>query len=1019
VSFTNNAAYWVGAIYAINGTTLTFSGKDTLFEGNQALDTVGAVMIRSGSRAVFSGENTVFRNNFMTNNRYGTGAIDVSYNSSADFTATNLVAQSNNAGSGTPGGWGGFMWSDSSTVLFGNVLIGGETSPEGNVAYYGGGIYAGNNDIMTFSGAKTVFGNNYSYVDGGGMYITSGSTVTFNTGTSTTSFQNNTARNKGGAAAVNNSSLLSFQGKGAIFDGNSAVFGGAVSVETGSTLSVVNGNFTRNHAASAGGAVYLRGNSAQVAVLRSNTTTAGTGMTVFRGNTARGISNALYLDDYSSAYFNTAAGTSVEMFDGITGSTNTSTTYFEVSGAGNFNMRGTFDTINLTSTGRFNLLEGSLMNAGTVNNSGRFSMQNGVGDKAYMKALNNSGMLAMDIIGAIGNLNDQIIVSGNLALNAGSTMELKADSITDTNFRKKIYKLINYETYTGTFTAVSVLAPVPLTNNSVGYGDAYANWVTLSIRGSLASTDFSNKGLDTFNQKEAAKALDEISKTVVDNSPWDLALADIEAYDNNGIKSILSHLAGFFLPNVIRNAAADSPNNEIYDRIKNHCIESHSISNGLWVQAKAGVESFYENENSIGDYKDTSAGIMAGYDRFMADRNLMLGIYGRFNSDSIEQGKNKADGRKNGLGVYGGYIKEGWELKALTLGSFDSFETKRYIPYNNATAETEIKTTTLNLDFEGALKFAMTDNTKFRPYAGLELENANYGSFKESGAGLYNLDVDGGNYLRTAGRVGAGFQYEEEVWSWYANLEGKYLFSGTEPEIDNVFEGTSASFKTRGAKEGALELGAGAGASVRLTKELKLFANANYYGADKYQNIYGNIGLRYTFCKTFSLKDYTPLPEPVTYEEPVKAAPEPAIRQKSEDINMFDEKVVEEQKLEAQKRREKPMLKSYSLNMASFDVNKADLKPQAKKDIAREAEEIKQFNYKRIIIEGHTDSTGGDRLNKELSKARAKSVHDEFLNHGIPEEKMVYIGFGPSMPRDTNKTSEGRANNRRVEIFVE
>ncbi|MCL2144556.1 MAG: autotransporter domain-containing protein [Endomicrobia bacterium] len=1013
-SFINNSAYSAGAMFITTGTIATFSGTNTLFQGNQSMDAVGALLVRHGAGVIFQGENTIFKNNFMTNNAFGTGAVDIAYNASADFTGTNLTAQQNNAGNG---GKGGFLWSDSSRVLFGNVLIGGEYAGDGNIAYYGGGIFTGNRSTMTFTGSNTMFRNNIAYADGGAMYITTNSVVTFNAGSSTnTVFQNNIAINKGGAAFVTAVSTLSFQGAGTSFYDNSASIGGAISIEDGGTVEITNGNFVRNAASLAGGAVYLNGsNSARTAVFRSYTTAAGEGRTVFYGNTAGGARNAFYLDEYSRAYFHTDAGTSVEMLDGISGSNNI-TTYFEVAGAGDFNLYGTFDTLDLHVLGRFNLMEGSLMDANTVNvNIGaRFSMQNDIADTAYMKALNSSGTIALDIISP--RQNDRIIVSGNMNLNSiiPNVLELKADDMTDINFRKRIYKLINYESYTGGgFSTATILSPAAPSSYVLGYGDAYADWVTLSIYGNQNSTEFGRKiKLDSFNQKETAKALDKISETVVNNSEWDLALADIEAYDNDSIKKILSHLAGYFLPNIIRNAAADSPNNEIYDRIKNHCVENHLISNGIWVQARAGIETFYENDNSIGDYKDTSAGIMAGYDRYMEDLNLMLGIYGRYNSDSIEQGKNKADGTKTGVGIYGGYIKQDWELKALTLGSFDSFEAKRYIYYSGATAESEIKTVTLSFDVEGALKFDMTAYTKFRPYAGFELANASYGGFKEKGAGIFNLDVDGGNYLRTSGRAGAGLQYEKDIWNWYANLESRLLFSGTEPEIENVFSGTNAKFKTRGAKEGAFEIGIGIGGALRLTKSLKIFANANYYGADKYQNMYGNIGIRYTFCKASAAAIY----DPSLYDE---EEPRVSGKLKSEDIDMFDERIVEEQKLEAQKRREKPVLKSYSLNMASFDVDKSDLKPAAKKDIEREADEIKQFDYNRIIIEGHTDSTGSDAHNKELSKARAKAVFDEFALHGIPGDKMYYIGFGSTMPRDTNSTEKGRAQNRRVEIFVE
>ena len=122
---------------------------------------------------------------------------------------------------------------------------------------------------------------------------------------------------------------------------------------------------------------------------------------------------------------------------------------------------------------------------------------------------------------------------------------------------------------------------------------------------------------------------------------------------------------------------------------------------------------------------------------------------------------------------------------------------------------------------------------------------------------------------------------------------------------------------------------------------------------------------------------------------------------------------------EAQERRTKPMIKAFSLNAASFDVNSSELKEQAKRDIKKMAQDIKNYEFRKITIEGHTDSTGSKELNKRLSEARARAVYDEFIKHGIPSYKMEYVGFGSSMPRATNATPEGRALNRRTEVFVE
>ncbi len=80
---------------------------------------------------------------------------------------------------------------------------------------------------------------------------------------------------------------------------------------------------------------------------------------------------------------------------------------------------------------------------------------------------------------------------------------------------------------------------------------------------------------------------------------------------------------------------------------------------------------------------------------------------------------------------------------------------------------------------------------------------------------------------------------------------------------------------------------------------------------------------------------------------------------------------------------------------------------------------IKIFPDSRIEISGHTDSTGGDNINQSISQARAEKV-GKFLVEvgGIPKSRIKTLGYGESRPVATNKTAEGRAQNRRVEINI-
>ena len=73
----------------------------------------------------------------------------------------------------------------------------------------------------------------------------------------------------------------------------------------------------------------------------------------------------------------------------------------------------------------------------------------------------------------------------------------------------------------------------------------------------------------------------------------------------------------------------------------------------------------------------------------------------------------------------------------------------------------------------------------------------------------------------------------------------------------------------------------------------------------------------------------------------------------------------------------------------------------------------------KIIIEGHADSTGNDQINIPLSELRASQVLDYLIRAGISPDRLSIVGYGSSQPLGDNRTSEGRAENRRVDFTVE
>ena len=103
---------------------------------------------------------------------------------------------------------------------------------------------------------------------------------------------------------------------------------------------------------------------------------------------------------------------------------------------------------------------------------------------------------------------------------------------------------------------------------------------------------------------------------------------------------------------------------------------------------------------------------------------------------------------------------------------------------------------------------------------------------------------------------------------------------------------------------------------------------------------------------------------------------------------------------------------------AFFDFGKSALKPEAQAKLADLVDKTKAVSLEVIIAVGHTDSVGGDAANQKLSIARSEAVKKFLTGKGVEANRVYTEGKGEKQPAADNKTAEGRAKNRRVEVEV-
>ncbi|RZJ02927.1 MAG: OmpA family protein [Rubrivivax sp.] len=100
----------------------------------------------------------------------------------------------------------------------------------------------------------------------------------------------------------------------------------------------------------------------------------------------------------------------------------------------------------------------------------------------------------------------------------------------------------------------------------------------------------------------------------------------------------------------------------------------------------------------------------------------------------------------------------------------------------------------------------------------------------------------------------------------------------------------------------------------------------------------------------------------------------------------------------------------------SFDTGRADIKPEMR-PVLDEIGRNLDPNV-RVTVVGHTDATGSDAINDPLSRERAMAVRDYLSSRGVPASRVNVAGRGSHEPVASNSTEQGRAANRRVEIFL-
>ncbi|HSF93267.1 MAG TPA: OmpA family protein [Paracoccaceae bacterium] len=102
----------------------------------------------------------------------------------------------------------------------------------------------------------------------------------------------------------------------------------------------------------------------------------------------------------------------------------------------------------------------------------------------------------------------------------------------------------------------------------------------------------------------------------------------------------------------------------------------------------------------------------------------------------------------------------------------------------------------------------------------------------------------------------------------------------------------------------------------------------------------------------------------------------------------------------------------------TFPVNSTEIRYSIQDDLVTLARSMNDYPNTRVDVIGHTDSTGSAAYNQDLSERRALAVRAALVGNGVSPSRVFASGLGETQPVASNATADGRAQNRRVEIFI-
>ncbi|MDR3049463.1 MAG: autotransporter domain-containing protein [Elusimicrobiota bacterium] len=918
----------------------------------------------------------------------------------------------------------------------------GQISFTNNTALNGGAIYVKNSNIeIKGMNAKTTFSNNIAQ-KGGAIYtegivnielsngsfefilnktndsngiieFTSPDTTKFNIINAVNLIAKNNVSNIGGFLYFNRINP-SITATNIAITGNSAIngSGGAMYYENTEAKIEGKGTISNNRTVNSGGAIYLK---------NGMLTITSKGNLTFEGNidvnktTFLTEGNDIFVDSFGNLVLNTQSPMYIK--SGIKGA---ASSYIEKDGNAALYLSGVnkYDGNLSINAGSVIAQEPITINQITVQQNAILASGNADRLTISVGDLYVSGILKLKI-DIEQNAYDKIMATNALP-NAMASITLEPSSKLQVDVSGELnanraFVLLEGGSITGEFGAVSVNFTEALRAYKIEYNPTD---VTLYLLDPII-TPVLYFGELSKNNEQVNKFFNAVSN---ETASADLINLTSAIFNNRGdrkfIEDTYNQLNGAFLANVLM-SGADNQNIEIVFKRLRPTLLTNEESQTFWAQAVMNEKTLQEDEESIGSFKHSNAGAVFGTD-IVTDRKYMLGIYGEFLTGEYNQNQNNGNFNSIAFGLYGMTpISQDnkFYLKGALSYSWQTNHTRRELNIAGKaySPEANFNTNVLKLAIEIEKQFRLDNKWYVTPYLGLQGGFVFNNEIKESGE-LVSIQIKDGANSRIYTDFGISADYQAgKPAILHARIGAKTALTQDRGNINAAFlSDKTESMEFIGAKE-TIVMSFGIGMDYNITDAFAFNIGSNF-DAGSATSGWG-IGIGFNYRISNSQKAINESKSFDSYYEPVK----PQAEVKPVAIAAQEETFEEEDltaMLQEREERNKKAVEKITLGATTFVIGKAVLTNDSKANIKAQVEKLSAMNYTKIVVEGHTDSTGKPAVNDRLSKLRAESVYKEFIAAGIPAEKLEFIGYGDKIPAADNSTAQGRQANRRTEVWV-